>query len=155
MWISKKYKTKQKILHGLHEYYLEQWRPDADLDDMVIAPYQLSPKIDLSQDEIYYHIDTLVMQGEVKYHEIDDSAYYVITEKGRVADKENKYLDESRDKNFAYIKDRITLISLIVGITASVFAFVNYFENKKNAQSIQELKTELNALKTTQKISHK
>ena len=148
MWISKKYKTRQKILNGLHEYYSEKWHPDVDLEDIVIAPYQLSPKINISQEEIYYHIDSLVIQGDVKYHTIDDSAYYVITEKGRVANKDKKYLDESRDKNFAFIKDRITVISLIVGITASVFAFVNYFENKKNTQSIEELKNEVKALKT-------
>jgi hypothetical protein len=150
MIIKEKYKIRHKILEGLRQQTIPyDSTEDINFSDIQVTLKTLANASNISEFKILQQIDYLSILKEIEIVWIENEARYLLLTKGQIALYDNKYIDEGKREHFGRLKDVIQLIAIIVGTVITLFTFIsNYIDTRKNTKGIEEIKTELEQLRT-------
>ena len=153
VYIPKKYRNRHKLLSMFFLLYNSKYSPDLmDLQPVSLLFSSVADKSNLTDEEVSAQLDYLKNEGEIASFERNYSEYYYITQKGKIALTDNKYIAIGKREFWNDNYDIIKVISAVILLAIALISFiVNLLETKENSKQIDILKQEVLKIKDTTK----
>lgn len=137
--IKKKYINRHNILSVLYEEFVKYDHPGKEPYDALIKFEKLASRAKVTNEELKKELHFLSTETELFDEEANYVSYYGITQQGRAAFVDDKYIKLGKDELWSDVKNYIAVAALIISIFTILW-------NIHNGSEISKLKNRIEVL---------